>query len=159
MKHKYLLTKNSQNNGLTIQEFAELDKGLFSLVCEERYPAEAITSVTGGEKKFLISALRTPKLFPIEPCVNLLADEVMALYGPDGGESKEVLFDDLDLLSKERLKTTYVIKEKEELPEIDALLGDDEIDEADIDDDNLDIAASPDDIIDDEFIDYEDDSE
>jgi hypothetical protein len=50
-------------------------------------------------KEALVSALRTDNLYPIGTYANIIADSVIELYGTDGKLSRELLFDDLDLLA------------------------------------------------------------
>ena len=65
MKQKYLIMKNDEKDKLIIRELGELDKDMYSLLCEEIYDSENIKSAVAKGKTTLISALRTENLFPI----------------------------------------------------------------------------------------------
>ena len=64
MKQKYTIIKDSTNKQLIIREFAELDKEILSLLCEETYEQKAILAAIKKGKDNLISALRTKNLYP-----------------------------------------------------------------------------------------------
>ncbi len=59
MKQKYLILKNDEKNELIIKEFLEINKEMFSLVCEETYDNNDIELAIAKDKKHLVSALRT----------------------------------------------------------------------------------------------------
>ncbi|MEZ4551181.1 MAG: hypothetical protein R2860_10970 [Desulfobacterales bacterium] len=61
---------------MTIKEFAELDKGMFSLIFEETYNAAKIQSAITEGKEALIAAIRTQPL-PIAEYVEKIADTVI----------------------------------------------------------------------------------
>ena len=64
MKQKYVILKNDEKNELIIQEYAELDKEMLSLLCEESYNGPFIESAISAGKDALIVALRTQNLYP-----------------------------------------------------------------------------------------------
>jgi hypothetical protein len=70
MKQKYTIIKDSKNKQLIVREFAELDKEILSLLCEETYEQKVILAAIKKGKEDLISALRTNNLYPPGP--NLL---------------------------------------------------------------------------------------
>jgi hypothetical protein len=65
MKQKYLIMKSYEKDKLIIREFADLDKQMFSLLCEETYDSTIIRSSIEKGKTNLISILRTQNFFPI----------------------------------------------------------------------------------------------
>jgi hypothetical protein len=64
MKQKYTIIKDDKNKQLIIREFAELDKEILSLLCEETYDQKLIRSAIKSGKEDLIAALRTNNLYP-----------------------------------------------------------------------------------------------
>jgi hypothetical protein len=58
MRQKYLILKDDKKEVLTLKEYAELDKGLFTLMCEETYEAKNILEKISESRKELISASR-----------------------------------------------------------------------------------------------------
>lgn len=125
MKQKYVLLKDADKNALIIQEFAELDKDKFSLLCEEKYETEHIIGAMDQGKASLVSVLRTRNLYPIGEYAEQIADAVTRLYDLKDKDSLELIFDDMDLLAKSRVD----IKEIEEEPEEDGADLDDMLDD------------------------------
>lgn len=129
MKQKYTILKDNQTDALTIQEYAELSKDLFSLICEESYDGDTIASAVKSDKKLLIDTLRTPNLYPISDYIDKIADTVMDLYENNQEQSGpvELVVDDVDLF-----KTPEPPEEAaaDESVEIEDLLEDDTDEEA-----------------------------
>ncbi len=125
MKQQYLIAKNEAKKELTIREFAELDKELLSLLCEETYSADAIKSAISEGGDALIEVLRTSNLYPISTYVKKIAEAVIALYKKKGDQSTEVFFNDMDLLASPVQKPVSVEDIEPEEEEVDELLTDD----------------------------------
>ena len=99
MKQKYTILKDNQTDALTIQEYAELSKDLFSLICEESYDGKTVSSAVKQDKKVLIDTLRTPNLYPISAYIDKIAETVVNLYEKDQEQTGpvELVVDDVDL--------------------------------------------------------------
>lgn len=138
MKQKYLISKDNDKKTLTIKEFAELDKEIFSLLCEETYPNTHIRSAIKKGEQALIAALRTPNMFPIGRFAARIAQEVIDLYQSKEAASKELFFDDADILLQNRTAPASLDEDENDLVEIDDLLDDDTAD-SDYDDEIKDI--------------------
>lgn len=143
MKQKYMIFRNKATGKLTIQEFAELDKEMFSLICEEAYEGQAIQTAMADEKTKLIAKLRTPNLYPIAEYADKIADAVMALYQQDGAteDPVELIFDDVIQMRKPEIQVRDITSE-DASDDIDDLLDDDADDEnpdAEENDDELDV--------------------
>ena len=123
MKQKYLVTKDQKTQQVTIQEFAELDKDVFSLVCEEAYDGDKIKTAVSEGKDELIETLRTPNLYPVAEYADKIADSVIELFNQGDQESIEIAFDDIDALKKE--KAARAEAEEDESVALDDLLNDD----------------------------------
>ena len=100
MKQKYTIIKDVKNKQLIVREFAELDKEILSLLCEETYEQKAIMAAIKKGKENLISALRTNNLYPPGIYAEKIAVAVKELYATKGKESEELFFDDLELLAR-----------------------------------------------------------
>ena len=128
MKQKYTIIKDDKNKQLIIREFAELDKEILSLLCEETYEQKMILAAIKKGKEGLITALRTNNLYPPGIYANKIADAVKDVYATKGKESEELFFDDLELLARANEPKP---KEEDEAPveepdeEMDELLEDD----------------------------------
>jgi hypothetical protein len=114
MKQKYLIINDKKNKQIKIQEFAELNKEMLSLLCEEAYDYKTIRSAISSGTESLISALRTNNLYPPGIYAAKIASAVTELYKSKDQETRELFFDDVNLLDKNR-----------EVAEITQQLGDD----------------------------------
>ena len=63
------------------------------------YEGKMIKNAISQGRETLVSVLRTDNLYPISIYANVIADSVIELYGKDDKLSRELLFDDLDLLA------------------------------------------------------------
>ena len=127
MKQKYTIIKDDKNKQLIIREFAELDKEILSLLCEETYEQKMILAAIKKGKEGLIAALRTNNLYPPGIYANKIADAVKDLYATKGKESEELFFDDLELLARQNKPQPQEDEEpvEEQGEEMDDLLEDD----------------------------------
>jgi hypothetical protein len=100
MKQKYTIIKDDKNKQLIIREFAELNKDMLSLLCEETYDQRAIKSAIKTGKDELIGMLRTNNLYPPGLYAARIANAVIELYGTKNKESVDLFFDDIELLMK-----------------------------------------------------------
>ena len=136
MKQKYQIQLNRSENQIVIRENAELDKELMSLLCEERFPVPALEAARQEGFAALAAALRTKNLYPPKTYAVKIAEAVAALLADSEQDTVELLFDDLDLLSREHREAL-----------MEEAIDEDEDDEAD-------------DLLDEEFEDdYEDEEE
>lgn len=161
MKQKYVIIKDDEKNALVLQEHAELDKELLSQLCEETYAGDMVAEAVGQGKEALISRLRTKNMYPPSIYMDRIADQIMELYGMEGGSSAEVLFDDIALIIKDR-ETAEALATEDDSADLDDLLDDDDDDSIDDefgDDDSLNISSNASlKIADDDSLDIDDDA-
>lgn len=122
MKQKYEILKDDDNKRLIIREFAELDKDVMSLLCEESYDKKAVKSAIGAGRETLITALRTKNLYPPGMYAGKIADKVMEMYGSKGKTSDEIVFDDLEFLARGHEAAEAAASYEAEPGEIDELI-------------------------------------
>lgn len=125
MKQKYLILKNDEKTKLIIREFAELDKEIFSFLCEETFDDESVKSAIAIGQEALIATLRNNNLFPIGLYAKEIAAAVTKMYESGNDQSVELLFDDHDLLKKEQEEPAVEDDIEDEVVEIDELLEED----------------------------------
>jgi hypothetical protein len=101
MKQKYTIVKDDKNSQLIIREFAELDKEILSLLCEETYDAKVIRAAIKKGRDDLIATLRTNNLYPPGVYAKKIAETVQELYAAGAEESADLFFNDLELLAIE----------------------------------------------------------
>ena len=135
MKQKYSILKDDKKNKLIIREYAELDKEILSLLCEEIYDNESIETAIAKGKETLISTLRTKALFPINIYAEKIAEAVINMYEHENDQSVELFFNDRDIIAKERVAPVVEVEVESDPAEIDELLEGD-ISGSDLDDDS-----------------------
>ena len=126
MKQKYLISKEDDQNKLIIKEFAELDKEILSLLCEEEYDNKIIKSAILKGKEALISELRTNNMYPPGVYAEKIAQAVIDIFGSKDSQSIELSFNDVDLLIKEQAPSEDIDETKSVVDDdVDKLIGDD----------------------------------
>jgi len=126
MKQKYSILKDNESGIVTIKEFAELDKGMFSLIFEETYENEMIKTAIEDGKDALISAIRTPNLYPIAEYAEKIAETIIDYFKKAPAEEPvELVFNDIKLMQKEKKEAPETAAEEDKSVEIDDLLDDD----------------------------------
>lgn len=122
MKQKYMILKDDENSKLIIREMAELDKEIFSVLCEETYEKNKIRQAIQKGKDELISALRTHNFYPPGLQADKIAAALMNIYSSGSPQSVEVFIDDAEHLTKEPIEILTaeepIESETEEIEEI-----------------------------------------
>ena len=132
MKQKYTILKNDEKTAIIIRESAELDKEIFSLLCEETFEDETVKSAIAKDKATLIKTLRTQNLFPLGIYAEKIAEAVTKMYESGDDQPVELIFNDIDLLIKKEQKPLALDDIEEEAIGIDDLL-DEDVPEEDFD--------------------------
>ncbi len=125
MKQKYTIVKDDKNKQLIIREFAELDKEILSLLCEETYDEKQIRAAIRKGREALIAALRTNNLYPPGMYADKIADAVKNLYAAKTKASEDLFFDDLELLAKEVKVETDEAQVEKDSGDLDEVLEED----------------------------------
>ncbi|WP_372677056.1 hypothetical protein [Desulfosarcina sp.] len=97
MKQKYLVLKDDEAGKLAIQEYAELDKEMLSLLCEETYDTAAIKAAMEKDRNALIQALRTHNMYPPGTYTERIADAIVEMFQPGANPSAELFFEERDM--------------------------------------------------------------
>jgi hypothetical protein len=129
MKQKYLIINDKENKQFKIQEFAELNKEMLSLLCEEAYDYKTIKTAVSTGKDALISTLRTNNFYPPGIYAEKIASAIVQLHKSKDEESVELFFDDINLLAKKRKSSAIVEEIEDDSTDLDEML------ENDLDDD------------------------
>ncbi|MBL0714011.1 MAG: hypothetical protein JJV98_09940 [Desulfosarcina sp.] len=124
MKQKFLIQKSVSDAQIIIRENAELDRGMMSLLCEERFDVTALEAALETGPEGLIAALRTRNLYPPKAYAEKIAEAVQELLNNAGEDAIELFFDDLDLLDKERQTAAQVDEMDDETDTLDELAED-----------------------------------
>ena len=130
MKQKYAIIRDDERKAVIIREYAELDKEMMSLLCEESYPRDAMAAAVEEGHQAVVDAIRTNNMYPPTVFAGPIASAIQGLFKEGGNLSAELFFDDKELFVKE------VEPEKEESDtDVEKDVGVDELLEDDIDDD------------------------
>mmetsp|Transcript_19811 Transcript_19811/g.9218 ORF Transcript_19811/g.9218 Transcript_19811/m.9218 type:complete len:160 (+) Transcript_19811:916-1395(+) len=95
MKQKYILSKDKKTEELIIEEFAEFDN-VFSNLYTSKYPGKLIAEAVLKGRDAVVSAIRTPVMFPIDECAKEIAQAIIELSKTETKDSKEVYYNDSD---------------------------------------------------------------
>lgn len=101
MKQKYAIIRDDDQGKIIIREYAELDKEMMSLLCEETYPQKTIEAACKAGHQAVIDAIRTNNMYPPTVYAEPIAESVEGLFSEGGNLSAELFFDDKDLFIKE----------------------------------------------------------
>jgi len=157
MKQKYLIINDKKNKQIKIQEYAELNKEMLSLLCEEAYDYKTIKSAISSGTDTLIAVLRTNNLYPPGIYAEKIASAVTELLKSKDKESIELFFDDVNLLAKKRGSAKVTKQLADDTADLDEML-DDNYDETLEEKDDLKKIDSPLKVAGDDFGDADDDN-
>ncbi len=125
MKQKYLIINDKKNKQFKIQEFAELNKEMLSLLCEETYDYKSIKSALSAGKNELISTLRTNNFYPPGIYAEKIAAAIHQLHESKEEESVELFIDDINLLIKKRQPAGASRQVEDDTADLDEMMEDD----------------------------------
>ncbi|MCB2146012.1 MAG: hypothetical protein KQI81_06015 [Deltaproteobacteria bacterium] len=132
MKQKYVVLLDNETGKLAIQEYAELDKEMLSLLCEETYDAAAIKAAMDKDRNALIQALRTHNMYPPGTYTERIADAIVEMFQPGANSSAELFFEERELFDP---VVAAVVDEPDDDEDEDAGIEVDDLLDDDIDDD------------------------
>lgn len=123
MKQKYAITRDDDQKTLVVREYAELDKEMMSLLCEETYSQQDIKAAIQEGHLAVVDVIRTNNMYPPTVFAEPIAKAIESIFAKGGNPSAELFFDDKELF----LKAEDIPEEEpeEEDVEVDDLLDDD----------------------------------
>jgi hypothetical protein len=98
VKQKYLISDKDGGKNLTITEYAEIDKDIFSILCEEMFETEELEEAAREGLNNLVTAFRTRNLFPPISTSIKIAEGLMEFLESSEKETVEVLIDETESL-------------------------------------------------------------
>jgi hypothetical protein len=130
MKQKYAIIRDDAQNTLVVREYAELDKEMMSLLCEESYSQEAMLAAVAEGHQSVIDAIRTNNMYPPTVFAEPIAKAIEGIFAEGGNTSAELFFDDKELFVKEDMEESDMSEQGvDDDVEVDELLEDDDIDD------------------------------
>ena len=130
MKQEYAIIRDDDRMKLIVREYAELDKEMMSLLCEETYSREVIAAAVKDGRQAVVDAIRTNNMYPPTIFAEPIAEAILGLFAEDGNTSAELFFDDKEFFARDiEVAAAEPDEEVEEDVDVDDLL------EEDMDDD------------------------
>jgi hypothetical protein len=125
MKQKYAIIRDDDQKTLVVREYAELDKEMMSLLCEETYAQDKINAAINEGPLAVITAIRTNNMYPPTLFAQAIAQAITGLLNEGGNQSAELFFDDKDLFNQEIVMPPEEADEEvDEEVDVDDLLDD-----------------------------------
>ena len=127
MKQKYEIVRDDEKNQLVLREHAELDKDMMSLLCEQTYTQADVEEAIRNGPQALMNVLRTKNMYPPGYYIERIAAAIVEITGQGDKTSAELVFDDLEFLTREEQKTDVLTNIMEdESSDLDDLLEDED---------------------------------
>jgi hypothetical protein len=101
MRHKYVLLRDDDKKELLLREMGEIDREIFALLCEEAYGIDTLNDAVSRKGDALVRTLRTDNIFPLGRYAEKIATAVGELLEGGNDTSVELLFDDVEFLTRE----------------------------------------------------------
>jgi hypothetical protein len=101
MKQKYAIIRDDEQKTVIIREYAELDKEMMSLLCEESYTQDLMAAAAQEGHSAVVDAIRTNNMYPPTVYAGPIAKAIQGLFEDGGNRSAELFFDDKELFAKE----------------------------------------------------------
>ena len=133
MKQKYVVLLDNESEKLSIQEYAELDKEMLSLLCEQTYDVNVLKTAMAKDRSALIQALRTHNMYPPGAYAERIADAIVEMFEPGANTSAELFFEERELF--ESVAEEVAMSSDDDDDDDDASMDMDEMLDEDIDDD------------------------
>jgi hypothetical protein len=124
VKQKFLISDKDGGKSLVLTEYAEIDKDLFSILCEEVYEVGEIKDAAKEGVNHLASAFRTRNLFPPISTSIKIAEGLLAFLESGGKETVEVVIDETESLEHYEEPIDIITEIEAEEEQIDDLLDD-----------------------------------
>jgi hypothetical protein len=126
VKQKYFISDKDGGKSLIITEYAEIDKDIFSILCEETYDPEELKEAAKEGINNLVIAFRTRNLYPTISSSLKIAEGILDFLESGEKETIEVLIDETESLEhyEEPLDIIVADELETEDEQIDDLLDD-----------------------------------
>jgi hypothetical protein len=99
MKQRFSISRSIGGEKIVIKEYAELDKGAFTLLCEESYEVETVEAALEKGSHLVIALLRTESLFPTNYFAEKLTAGLMDYIKQGGSDLVTIDADDSECIS------------------------------------------------------------
>jgi len=117
MKQRFSISRNTGGEQIVIKEYAELDKGVYSLLCEASYAVQAVKAALAKGPWHVITLLRTESFFPTSYFAQKLTASLDDFLQQESGDTIKIEVDDAECI-----RTLSKVVADEENGRIDDLL-------------------------------------
>jgi len=98
MKQQFSISRNTGGEQIVIKEYAELDKGVYSLLCEESYAVQAVQAALAKGPGYVVTLLRTESFFPTSYFAEKLTASLDAYLKQESGDTINIEADDVECI-------------------------------------------------------------
>lgn len=98
MKQRFSISRNTGGEQIVIKEYAELDKGVYSLLCEESYAVQAVKAALAKGPGHVITLLRTESFFPTSYFTEKLTSSFNDYLQREGDDTLQIEADDAECI-------------------------------------------------------------
>lgn len=98
MKQRFVISRNTGGEKIVIKEYAELDKGVYSLLCEESYAVEALEVALAEGPDHVVALLRTESFFPTSYFAEKLIATLADYFQQGSGDTAKIEADDAECI-------------------------------------------------------------
>ena len=98
MKQRFSISRNTGGEQIVIKEYAELDKGVYSLLCEESYAIQAVKAALAKGPGHVITLLRTESFFPTSYFAQKLMASLDDFLQQESGDTIKIEADDAEYI-------------------------------------------------------------
>jgi hypothetical protein len=100
MKHKYVFSKDTAAGELSIKEYAELNKDIFTPICETVYEVKQFETALSQGPAALMAEMRTHNFYPPSSFSEKIVLCISDMMSSGDQETIEIFCDDADFLTK-----------------------------------------------------------
>ena len=124
MKQKFIISGKDDGKRLVITEYAEIDKDVFSVLCEETYDVETLQAAAKEGIHELAGAFRTRHFFPPVSAAMKIAEGLQDFMASEEKSPAEILIDETESLEHYEEPLDIIDDLETEEDQLDDLLDD-----------------------------------
>lgn len=126
-----MILKSDDGKSIVIKEYAEIDKELFSVLCEQHYDIKEIETAVKKGKSSLLSMIRNRNFFPPIESTGQILEGIENLLRSGSNETIEIEINDSENLSGKEVEMDVIDDIEDDGEQLDDLL--DETVDVDVD--------------------------
>ena len=116
MKQRFSISRDTHDEKIVIREYAELDKGAYSLLCEESYAVASIEAAMAKGPSHVLTLMRTESFFPTSFFAEKLVDTLAGYLQQGNTEVVKIEADDTECI--QGLSKAVPVEESDSLDDL-----------------------------------------